>query len=125
MKTALSVVLLTVLVTPSAAADVSGVWSLEMVFSPTSQSTGVCTFKQDGNKLTGTCGSESVPVTGEISDNKVTWQFEADQNGRTYTMTFSGVLDEAGTTIKGTCAVVEGPQCTFSAKKSKPQVLRG
>ena len=36
------------------------------------------------------------------------------QKGR---MTFDGTLDEAGTTIRGKCAVQDGPSGTFTMKK--------
>ena len=74
--------LLAVLLTPASAADVSGAWDLTMVWSADSQSTGVCTFSQAGEKLSGTCGDpDKFPLTGEIKDRQVSWQFDVAQDG--------------------------------------------
>jgi hypothetical protein len=100
------------------AADVSGVWNLEMSWESGSNSTGVCTFKQDGAKLTGICGgTEKFPIAGEVKDRTVIWQFDVAQDGSKGRMTFTGVLDEAGTIITGACTIVGAQRGTFTMKK--------
>jgi hypothetical protein len=103
--------------TASEVADVSGVWNLEMEWSPGgSRSTGVCTLKQDDSKLSGTYAAKS-SLTGEVRDAKLTWQVQVEENGQKGQMTFEGTLDESGTTIRGKCAVVGGPSGTFTMTK--------
>jgi hypothetical protein len=97
-------------------ADVSGVWNLEMEWSGGSRSTGVCKLKQDDNKLSGTCAGKS-SVTGEARDGKLTWRVQVDEDGQKGQMTFEGTLDESGTTIRGTCAVVGGSGGKFTMTK--------
>jgi carbon monoxide dehydrogenase subunit G len=99
------------------ASDVSGTWNLEMKF-PTATSTGTCVFKQDGETLNGTCGgSERFAITGEINGSRLSWQFYVKQGGSEGRMEFTGELDGRGTTITGSCRVVEGPDGTFTMKK--------
>ena len=101
-----------------AAIDVTGVWNLEMVFGENgARSKGVCTFKQTEGRLSGTCGTDSTPTTGEITGDAITWRFDAEQNGRQHTMLFTGTVESTGTTIRGTCRVVSGPEGTFTATK--------
>jgi hypothetical protein len=117
MKTLL-MLFLVALLTPTSAADVSGVWDLTMVWSADSKSTGICTFSQAGEKLSGTCGDpDKFPLTGELKDRQVTWQFDVAQNGNNARMIFTGELDEAGTTIKGTCQIVGARDGTFTLVK--------
>ena len=94
-------------------ADVSGVWNLEMEWSGGSRSTGVCKLKQDDDKLSGTCAGKS-SVTGEARDGKLTWRVQVEEDGQKGQMTFEGTLDEPGTSIRGTCAVVGGPSGKFT-----------
>jgi hypothetical protein len=116
MRAFVALLALSFLSEPTASPDVAGIWNLEMVFSEDgTRSTGVCTFKQEDEKLTGSC--HDISITGEISGQTVTWGFEAEQNGRKHTMTFTGALDKTGTTITGTCKVVPGQEGSFTARK--------
>src|SRR5687767_8000753 len=102
----------------SAGVDVSGTWDLEMRWNGGMKSTGGCTFKQDGTKLTGTCGSEDSPLTGQIdSRNHLSWDVDVTQDGARGQMKFDGDLDEKGTSISGSCSVVDGANGTFAMKK--------
>jgi hypothetical protein len=108
---------LTLTVLASSASDVSGVWNLEMRWaSNDTVSTGVCTLKQTDRKLTGKCAEKS-SVSGEVRDRQLTWNVDVDEAGQKGRMTFEGTLDESGTTIRGKCAVVDGPTGTFTMKK--------
>ena len=107
-------VLLALALASTQAADVSGVWTLEMQWAPDGQSTGACTLKQAEGKLTGTCAQKS-KITGEVRDRIVMWEVLVDEEGQQGKMTFEGTLDEKGTTIRGKCVVYNGPTGTFTA----------
>ena len=101
-----------------AAADVSGVWNLDMQWSGReTHSTGVCTFKQEGRTLTGSCADGHSTIAGEVNDTKLTWRIDVEQEGQRGRMTFEGTLDESGTKIEGTCAIVGGAEGRFTMKK--------
>jgi len=118
LGTVLTVVLLSGVASARWAADVSGTWNLEMKWSIDSKSTGVCTFKQDGDKLSGTCGgTDSFPITGRIRNNKLSWRLDVDQNGSKNRMEFDGEVDEQGGTIEGSCSVVGAMDGRFTMKK--------
>jgi hypothetical protein len=93
------------------AADVSGVWSIEFERDPDSGAyRAECTFKQEGDRLTGSClgetpGSAPVPITGKVSDRDVTFQYRTSVEGST--VTFSGRLDERETSMKGSWQFVD------------------
>ena len=58
-----------------------------------------CKFVQTEAKLSGTCKSseeKDVPVTGAVDGNKVTWKYDSEYNGSPITLTYKGVLDDAG-----------------------------
>jgi hypothetical protein len=61
-----------------------------------------CTFKQDGDKLTGTCKGEygETALTGQIQADKFSWKHDVPYNGETITLNYSGTLSSA-TEIKG------------------------
>jgi hypothetical protein len=108
---------LTLAFVPPSAADVSGVWNLEMQWAPNGTvSTGACTLKQNDGKLTGKCAEKST-VRGEVRDRQLTWAIEVDEDSQKGRMSFEGTLDESGTTIRGKCAVADGPTGTFTMKR--------
>ena len=117
-KVLLSVLLL--VMAPLPAADVSGVWDLDMHWSGSeSHSTGVCTIKQDGQKLTGSCGPGNSTLTGGLLDRSLTLQIDVEQDGNKGQMTFTGTVDENVTAIKGSCQIVGGQEGTFVMKKQR------
>ena len=75
----------------------------------------------DGNKVAGKCTVEGVAqdVTGEIADQKVTFQHGGEYNGEALTITYSGTFESA-TSLTGEVNVkpydVGG---TFKAKKKE------
>jgi hypothetical protein len=114
----LALVVWSVLSASVALADVSGTWNLEMSWDSGSDATGVCTFKQEVEKLTGTCGgADKFPVTGEVNDRDITVQVDVEQDGNKGRMIFTGAVDEPGTTIKGACRIVGGQAGTFTMRK--------
>jgi len=81
--------------------DATGTWTIELDpdFSG-HQSTAACTFKQEGRKLTGSCGDET-PVMGEVDERRVRWTLKTGTQ-HDVTATFTAVLDERGATMQGT-----------------------
>lgn len=118
LVTALTVALLSGVGLAGSAADLSGTWDLEMKWSSDSKSTGVCTFKQEGDKLSGTCGDpDKFPIIGSVQNSKLHWQVDVEQSGTKGRMEFDGEVDEQGATIQGSCSVVGGQDGTFTLKK--------
>ena len=82
-------------------ADVSGAWALQIDLGGTA-GTPTVTFKQEGEKLTGTYSSQVVgeqQVTGTIKGNDITFGFQASFEGNAVKVTYSGTVDKD--TMKG------------------------
>ena len=99
------------------ALDVAGVWALTV---ETAQGTGnpSVTFKQDGEKLTGTYASQifgEQPITGSIKGNALTFSFTASLEGNKLTITYSGTVEKD--TMKGKVAFGDLGEGTFTGKK--------
>ncbi len=103
-------------------ASVAGVWKVtgDVMGYPVDE---LCTFAQDGKKLTGSCKSSDsdkpAEITGDVDEKKVTWSLKSQYNGQDIVVTFKGTLEEP-TQFKGDIDVqplnVGG---TFSAKKEE------
>jgi hypothetical protein len=120
MKRLATILVVASLSTTAMAADVSGNWNLEMSWPGSDvPSTGVCSLKQDVQKLTGECGdgTDKFAITGEVNGEKLAWQLDVEQGNETGKMAFSGVLNEAGTTVKGACSIVGQREGSFIMKK--------
>jgi hypothetical protein len=93
-----------------AAADVSGTWALEFQRnSSTAVYQADCSFKQEGERVSGSClsGFEGiVPVRGNAKDKAITFQFPTGVESGT-TATFTGQLDAEEAVIKGTWTFVD------------------
>lgn len=80
-----------------------------------------CSFTQKGQGLTGNCSTDSgspAPLTGTVSENKVTWTYKTDYNGP-ITVNYQGTLDSA-TKMSGTVSVPEiGADGNFTATLSQ------
>jgi hypothetical protein len=119
MMTFLLFLVLPVFATWSAPAAVAGSWTLATnVQGNTGDAT--CTFKQDGEKITGACSAPNntqSDVTGEVTDTKVTFRYVIEWEGQPLTLVFTGTLD-TDTTMKGTMEVQPmGVPGEFTAKK--------
>ncbi len=87
----------------------------------------LCTFKQDGNKLTGSCqisdstasDEKPTPFTGDVKDKTVTWKYDVDYNGSTLTATYTGAWDGDSTMTGAIDVQPMNAQGTFTAKKNK------
>jgi hypothetical protein len=99
------------------AADISGAWNVDgdVVGNPVKFA---CALKQAGEKLSGTATMQGkeIPMTGSVKGQVVTFQFDVDHEGTTYTNVFTGKLGDSGAAIEGTIAV-GGVEGTFTAKK--------
>ena len=89
-------------VLPLAAADATGRWQLkgEVAGNPILAD---CNFKQDAAKLAGTCKAEGMSVwnvAGEIQEKKISFHYDVDYAGSTYTLNYSGAF-ESDTVVKG------------------------
>jgi hypothetical protein len=102
MKRALSVLcLLLASWTPVAAANLTGLWSLDLMpdFGGTDDSVG-CSFLQDGDKLTLNCGAGPA-ITGEVQGRRITIRVPTGPKNELVGM-LVGELDEREATISGT-----------------------
>jgi hypothetical protein len=107
-----------------AAADVTGTWALEFQRNGSEAVYQAdCSFKQEGERLSGSClsGFESlVPVSGNAKGTAITFLFPTGIESGT-TATFTGQLDAAETLIKGTWRFVDERgnkgEGTFTATK--------
>jgi hypothetical protein len=91
--------------------DLSGVWTITPDSLPGSVT---CTFKQEGDKLTGECkgaGGAALKLAGEVSGSEVSWAIDNE-------MIFAGTIDETGRTIEGAFSFDGGNGSgTFTAQK--------
>jgi hypothetical protein len=98
-------------------ADVAGAWQLQIDLGGNAGSPSV-SFKQDGEKLTGTYSSQVVgehPIAGTIKGNAITFGFEASFEGNAVKVTYSGTVDKD--TMKGSVKFGDLGEGTFTGKK--------
>ena len=99
--------------------DVTGAWSLSME-SPQGAMDFTATFKQDGEKVTGT---QSNPMGGEdkfegtMKGNKLEYVLKIDMGGQAMSITFTATVD--GDSMKGSMAMGEMGTMPFSGKRKK------
>jgi hypothetical protein len=94
-----------------AAADLTGSWTLEFQTGAGGINvyTGECAFAQEGERLSGSCGSGQstpVPVRGSVKGNTATFQFRTGLDAG-FTATFTGQLDASETSMKGSWQFVD------------------
>lgn len=115
---------------PAEAADFSGSWSVSAARQVAANrnagaletASPVCTFKQTGNTVTGSCkGPAAVgPAEGTVSDQTIVWHWHrmaVTWGGATGTATFTGALASDGV-ISGTWTddVARGGNGVFTAR---------
>jgi hypothetical protein len=105
----------------ASASDLSGVWKIDGTVGE-NPIAATCTMKQTDAELSGSCTmaqiEKAVDLKGTVNDNKVTWKYDVEYQGNTYTLTYDGTPDATATSIKGTIKV--GPSDTdgdFTAQK--------
>jgi hypothetical protein len=95
-----AVLAVAIVVGSAAAADLTGSWTLEFETGTSPNVyTGECAFAQEGERLSGSCGSGQstpVPVRGSLKGNTATFQFRTGLDAG-----FTGQLDASETSMKG------------------------
>ena len=94
----------------AAAADnatFSGKWQVRQSIAG-NENSQACTFTQNGNDLSGTCGVEdkTLQISGKVDGKKVTWSYKAEYNGSPLTIKYTGTIDPENKII-GTVLVEE------------------
>ena len=98
-------------------ADVSGDWAIQIEIGGNT-GTPSATFKQDGEKISGTYSSQVLgeqQFTGTVKGNALTFGFQASFDGNAVKVTYSGTVDKD--TMKGTVAFGDMGEGTWTAKK--------
>ena len=97
-----------------AAADVSGIWKMNLTADWTTIPELVCTFSQKGKALSGGCREAAGKSDGklvEIADGRVdaetvSWQMKgATSDGEPFTYSLTGTMDAKETMMKGSFKV--------------------
>ena len=101
-----------------AAVDITGTWEVEATFDDSSVAGGGfdCVFRQRGEQLTGNCSGGTASLTGEVKGQNVSWRLQGAANSDG--PTFTGTVDEAGTSMKGRFTI-GGRGGRFSGVKQK------
>jgi hypothetical protein len=107
----------------AAAADkdsLSGKWQVHQSIGG-NENSQTCTFTQNGNDLSGSCGVEdkTVQIVGKVDDKKVTWSYKTEYNGSPLTLQYTGTIDPQNK-ISGTLLVEEfSVEGEFTATQAK------
>ncbi|MFY9557544.1 MAG: hypothetical protein WAV20_10380 [Blastocatellia bacterium] len=104
---------------PSAgAANITGTWDFT-VETAAGSGTPTFTFKQEGEKLTGSYKGQlgEAPLTGTVKGADVKFSFKLSAQGQDLTITYTGKVD--GNSMKGTAAYGELGEGTWTAKKKQ------
>jgi hypothetical protein len=98
--------------------DVSGTWDMS-VETPQGTMTLTSTFKQDGEKLTGTQSSQmgEMPLEGTMKGADIAFAIVIDMQGQQMTITYAGKVD--GEAMTGTIEFGSFGSSTWTAKKQK------
>ena len=98
--------------------DVTGAWE-STVQSPEGAMTSAATYKQDGEKLTGTHVGQmgEMPLTGTVKGNEIAYTISIDAGGQQFALAYKGKVD--GDTITGTVDFGGMGSATWTAKRKK------
>jgi hypothetical protein len=102
---------------PASGADISGKWAFSVELEMGSGNP-VFTFKQDGEKVTGTysgAAGES-DLTGSVNDGQIEWKFITRYEGVDYEVIYEGTI-ESNDAMKGTCVYGGQLRGTWTAKR--------
>jgi hypothetical protein len=97
-----AVVFLSTLAAAPASSSLSGTWTLHFQSDPNDVTkweppVSDCTLQQKGTRITGTCGSDKVVLSGAVGGRNVTFELRSDQTAR-----LNAQLDEHGRAMSGT-----------------------
>jgi hypothetical protein len=98
--------------------DVTGAWAFQIEIGGGTTGTPTVTFKQEGEKLSGTYSSQVLgeqQLTGTIKGNAITFGFQASFDGNAVKVTYSGTVEKDS--MKGTVTFGDLGEGTFTAKK--------
>ena len=123
MRTAAMAAVIAVMMAPAVRAgqakvDLTGKWLFD-VQTDAGNGTPTVTLKQDGETLTGHYSSATLgeaDLKGTVKGDDVKFSFNADAQGTTIVVTYTGKLD-GKTAMKGTVDLGGFAQGTFTAKK--------
>jgi FAD/FMN-containing dehydrogenase len=80
-----------------------------------------CTFKQDGQQVTGGCGHDAsgagAALVGEVKDHVLSFQIKTGRRNE-LTATFTAMLNDAASTMKGEWHFVDDQQQDHQGKFS-------
>jgi hypothetical protein len=98
--------------------DVTGAWDLA-IETPQGTRAVISTFKQDGEKLTGTQAGEmgETPLQGTIKGADIAFAIVIDMQGQQMTIAYTGKVD--GEAMSGTVELGGFGSATWTAKKKK------
>jgi hypothetical protein len=101
-----------------ATADVNGVWDM-VVEAPQGAVDVVATFKQEGEKFTGTQASPmgEMAIEGTVVGNEIKWILNLDMGGQQMSIAFAGKVD--GETMAGVFEMGGMGTAAWNAKKRK------
>jgi hypothetical protein len=121
----LPLALLTALHAAPAADSLTGPWQITGDIAGNPIRT-LCTFTQEGAKLGGSCvrsqaPDQKLPLTGEVRDGKVRFEYGVDFQGQTLTIVYTGTF-AAPRELKGTVeAQPAGVTGAFTAAPAPPK----
>ena len=102
----LTIALVSALTAAAPADSLDGRWKFTSEVSGTNWEQ-ICTFKQAGTALSGSCNGENdavYPLTGELKDGKLTFEHAGNYQGTAITIIFTGAAEKP-TELKGTILV--------------------
>ena len=117
-KTLLSALVLALLPTTHAAADVTGEWKVEGDIGGMPVAI-LCKLDEKDHKLTGMCSNAEVgdlPLTGETTADSASWTYNVNYQGQQFTVSYNGKLSSP-TAMKGDIAVGGNPSGSFTGTK--------
>jgi hypothetical protein len=98
--------------------DVTGVWAFQIEIGGNATGTPTVTFKQEGEKLSGTYSSQVVgeqQLTGTIKGNAISFGFTASFDGNAVKVTYTGTAEKD--TMKGTVTFGDLGEGNWSGKR--------
>src|SRR5262245_29533629 len=98
--------------------DVSGVWAFQIEIPGGGTGTPTVTFKQAGEKLSGTYSSQVLgewQFTGTVKGNVINFSFDAQMEGTTFKVAYSGTVEKD--TMKGKVTFGDAGEGAFTATK--------
>lgn len=98
--------------------DVTGVWAFQIEIGGNTSGTPTVTFKQEGEKLSGTYSSQVVgeqQLTGTLKGNAISFGFTASFDGNAVKVTYTGTVEKDA--MKGTVTFGDLGEGNWSGKR--------